>query len=257
MASSTALPLALLIIYITFSLPVIYVAIKHGFKHGAIVGWFFLFAFCTLKIVSSAIEMNDPHSSGAVLVGSIGLSPLLAAFCGVLHEARAYIIPKSRRPCDLAYLIIFHLLVTTAIAIIASGASDLSKTTLSPDQINRDNALVKAGIVMLFVGWISLAILTIMTFRHISTRTSGKLADNGAGKKLLLAVAVSIPFLGIRVLERLVYYFTQNPLLDPISGSFGLRVGLEVVEEIIVTLLLVVAGVLTRNIGSVAATDVN
>lgn len=168
---------------------------------------------------------------------------------------RAYILPKPRRPFDTPYLIIFHLLVTTAIAIIAAGASNLSSATLSPDQINRDNALVKAGIVMLFLGWISLAILTFTTFQYILTRRSRKLAESEAGKNLLLAIAISIPFLGIRVLERLVYYFTQNPLLDPVSGSLGLRVGLEVVEEIIVTVLLVIAGLLTRNIGSTVATD--
>lgn len=87
MASSTALPLALLIIYITLSLPAIYVTIKHGVRHGVIVGWFFLFAFCTLRIVATAIELNDADSSSALLIASIGLSPLLAAVCGVLHEA--------------------------------------------------------------------------------------------------------------------------------------------------------------------------
>ncbi|KAI2470766.1 hypothetical protein F4781DRAFT_389755 [Annulohypoxylon bovei var. microspora] len=56
MSSSTGLALALLVIYITLSLPAIYVAVKHGLKHGAIVGWFFLFTFCTHRIIASALE---------------------------------------------------------------------------------------------------------------------------------------------------------------------------------------------------------
>ncbi|KAI1453929.1 hypothetical protein F4805DRAFT_354465 [Annulohypoxylon moriforme] len=250
MTSSTGLPVALLIIYLTLSLPTIYVAVKHGLKHGAIIGWFFLFTFCTLRIVASAIELKDATSSGAALVASIGLSPLLAATCGILHESRVHLLPKSRRPFDTPYLIFFHFLVTTAIALVASGASKLSDTTLPPDQLKRNHGLVKGGMVLLLLGWISLATVTLATFQHAIIHGSGKPGVVGGGKKLLLAVAFSIPFLGIRVLESLIYFFSQNPLLNPVSGSLGLRVGLQVIEEIIVALLFIIAGILTRNIGA-------
>lgn len=248
MASSTALPLALLIIYITLSLPTIYIAIKHGVRHGVIVGWFFLFIFCTLRVVASAIELNNAQSPSAPLIASIGLSPLLAAACGVLHEARVYILPKSRRPLDVPVLVLFHLVVTTAIALVAAGASKMDDTTLPPDQLKRSGALVKAGMVMLLLSWLSLAIFTVATFQHFFTRESRKLTGNRGAKKLLLAVTISMPFLGIRVLERLIYFFTRNQELNPVTGSLGLRVGLEVIEEIIVTLSLVISGVMTRNV---------
>ncbi|OTA96606.1 hypothetical protein M434DRAFT_105694 [Hypoxylon sp. CO27-5] len=258
MMASSGLPVALLIIYLASPIPIIYIAIKHGLKHGAIIGWFFLFTFCTLRIVSSAIELQDAQSSSAALVASIGLSPLLAAACGVLHESRAYLIPKSRRRFDTPYMIFFHLLVTTAIALVAAGASKLSNTSLSPYQMKRSQGVVKGGMVMLLLGWISLAMITLVTgisaIQHTS-RTSTKLADNSGGKKLLLAVAFSMPFLGIRVMERLVYFFTENPDLNPVTGSLGLRVGLEVVEELIVTLSLIFAGIVTRNIGTTTAVD--
>ncbi|KAI1441333.1 hypothetical protein F5Y02DRAFT_399866 [Annulohypoxylon stygium] len=252
--ASSGLPVALLIIYLTLSLPAIFVAFKHGFKHGAIVGWFFLFTFCTLRIVASAIELHDATSSGASLVASIGLSPLLAATCGVLHESRAHILPKSQRPFDTPYLIFFHILVSTAIALVASGASKLSDTTLPPDQMKRSHGLVKGGMVLLLLGWISLAIVTLATFQYASIRGSGKMTAFEGGRKLLFAVAFSIPFLGIRVLESLIFFFSQNPLLNPVSGSLGLRVGLQVIEEIIVTLSLMTAGILTRNIGAARPT---
>ncbi|KAI1409209.1 hypothetical protein F5Y13DRAFT_182113 [Hypoxylon sp. FL1857] len=253
--ASSGLPVALLIIYLTLSIPTIYVAYKHGLKHGAIIGWFFLFIFCTLRIVSSAMELHDAHSTSAALVASIGLSPILAAACGVLHESRAYLIPKSRRPLDTPYMVFFHLLVTTAIALVAAGASKLNDTSLPPDQTKRSSNLVKVGMVMLLLGWITLALATLVTgigaIQHTSTRMSTKLADNSGGKKLALAVAFSIPFLGIRIMERLIYFFTNNPDLNPLTGSLGLRVGLEVIEELIVTLSLLVAGIVTRNVGTI------
>ncbi|KAI0114639.1 hypothetical protein F4776DRAFT_638276 [Hypoxylon sp. NC0597] len=258
--ASSGLPVALLIIYLTLSLPIIYIAIKHGLRHGAIISWFFLFAFCTLRIVSSAIELHDAQSSSAALVASIGLSPLLAAACGIhVPPRRAYLIPKSRRPFDTPYMIFFHLLVTTAIALVAAGASKLSDTSLPSDRMRRSQGLVKGGMVMLLLGWISLAMVTLVTgiatVQHSSTRASTKIADNSGGKKLLIAVAFSIPFLGIRVMERLVYFFTENPDLNPVTGSLGLRVGLEVVEELIVTSSFIFAGIVTRNIGTTTAVD--
>ncbi|KAI1478664.1 hypothetical protein F4774DRAFT_384676 [Daldinia eschscholtzii] len=255
MASSTALPVALLVIYLTISPSLIYIAKKHGWKHGAFIGWFFLFIFCTLRIVASAIEIHDAHSTGAALVASIGLSPLLAAVCGILHESRVYILPKSLRPFDTQYFIFFHILVTTAIALVASGAAKLNNPTLSPDQIKRTHTLVKGGMILLLLGWLSLALVTLATYVNLLARGSRKLAGSESGKTLLLAVAISIPFLGIRVLERLVYFFTQNQDLNPVTGSLGLRVGLEVIEEIIVTLLFVFTGIMTRNMKVVATTD--
>ncbi|KAI1653461.1 hypothetical protein F4813DRAFT_383245 [Daldinia decipiens] len=255
MASSTALPVALLVIYLTTSPSLIYIAIKHGLKHGAIIGWSFLFIFCALRIVASATEIHDTHNPSAALVASIGLSPLLAAACGILHESRAYTLPKSRRPFDAPYLIFFHILVTTAIALVASGAANVNDDTLPPDQIKRSLALMKGGMILLLLGWLSLAVVTLTTFRDSLTRESRKLAGSEAGKKLLLAVTIAIPFLGIRVLERVVYFFTQNQEINPATGSLGLRVSLEVIEEIIVTLLFVFTGIMTRNIKAAATVD--
>lgn len=164
------------------------------------------------------------------------------------YHSRAYILPKSRRPLDTPYLIIFHLLVTTAIALVAAGAAKLNDTALPSDQLKRSHALVKAGMVMLILGWLSLAAFTVATLQPLFARRPGKSAENRGAKHLLLAVTLSMPFLGIRILERLIYFFTENPELNPVTGSLGLRVGLEVIEEVIVTLLLITAGIVTRNI---------
>ncbi|KAI8963492.1 hypothetical protein F5Y11DRAFT_319405 [Daldinia sp. FL1419] len=253
--ATSALPIALLAIYLTLSPSLVYIAIKHGLKHGAIIGWAFLFIFCTLRIISSAIQIHDTYSSSAALVASIGLSPLLAATCGVLHEARAYMFPKSRRPIDTPYLIFFHLLVTTAIALVASGASKLDDDKLPPDQIKKGHSLAKVGMIMLFLGWFSIAMLVYITYKESQARNFRKPSKSETGKKLLLAVTISLPFLGIRVLDRMVYFYTQNPELNPVTGSLGLRVGLEVIEEIIVTLLFIVVGIATRNVRAVTTAD--
>ena len=85
MSSNTALATAQLAIYAVLTLPTAYTLLLHG-KRG-FLGWFYLFVFCTLRIVGGAMLLHDPLSTGATVVSSIGISPLLLATLGVLHEA--------------------------------------------------------------------------------------------------------------------------------------------------------------------------
>lgn len=76
-------------IYGVLSLPVVYLIYRHAW-HGAL-GWGYLFIFCTLRVVGPAMGISDDKteksSSTATLISSIGLSPLLLATVGILHEA--------------------------------------------------------------------------------------------------------------------------------------------------------------------------
>jgi hypothetical protein len=76
-------------IYGLLALPVIYLVYRHGW-HGAL-GWGYLFIFCTLRVVGPSMQIRDEKegksSSTATLISSIGLSPLLLATVGILHEA--------------------------------------------------------------------------------------------------------------------------------------------------------------------------
>lgn len=78
------LSVAELAIYATLSFPVIFILIRH-LPAGA-VGWGFLLAFCTLRIIGGALSMNSNKPSASI-ISSVGLSPLLLAASGILHEA--------------------------------------------------------------------------------------------------------------------------------------------------------------------------
>lgn len=75
---------ATLAIYVILALPTLFVLVKHG-VHG-FLGWFFLFAFCSLRIIGSALNMKSSSGAGSI-VSNVGLSPLLLASLGILHEA--------------------------------------------------------------------------------------------------------------------------------------------------------------------------
>ncbi len=76
---------AQLAIYIILSLPVLYILIRHSWP--GIIGWGYLFAFCMLRIVGGALALGKGNIEFAAIISNIGLSSLLLAISGVLHEA--------------------------------------------------------------------------------------------------------------------------------------------------------------------------
>lgn len=76
-------------IYAVLSLPVLYLVWRHGW-HG-LLGWGYLFVFCTLRVIGPVLQISDDHkgkiSTTPIIISSIGLSPLLLATVGILHEA--------------------------------------------------------------------------------------------------------------------------------------------------------------------------
>lgn len=79
-----------IVIYSILFPPTAYVLFKHG-KNG-LLGWFYLLAFYMLRIVGGGMALSGSSSAG--IVSNIGLSPLILAAAGVLHEAYVTISPQ-------------------------------------------------------------------------------------------------------------------------------------------------------------------
>lgn len=77
---------AKLAIYIILAQPALYCLFKHG-KTG-FIGWLYIQIFCVLRIATGGIGLHGASgSTGTIVLNSIGLSPLLLAASGILHEA--------------------------------------------------------------------------------------------------------------------------------------------------------------------------
>lgn len=90
-----SLAIATLIIDLVLIQPTFLILFKHG-KRG-ILGWFYLQALCAIRIIANAITLHDiaNHQSGGTattILNSVGLSPIILAATGVLHEA--YVFPS-------------------------------------------------------------------------------------------------------------------------------------------------------------------
>lgn len=78
-----AVTTAQLAIYAALAIPVLFLLVKHG--RPGILGWGYLFAFCSIRVISGALSLS--RSDSATIVANIGLSPLLLSASGLLHES--------------------------------------------------------------------------------------------------------------------------------------------------------------------------
>jgi hypothetical protein len=91
---SEQLAVAEVAIYAILVIPSIYILIKHGWQ--GLNGWIFLFGFCMLRIIGGALQISDDQkgsiSTTPAIISGVGLSPLVLAFIGILHESS---VPSS------------------------------------------------------------------------------------------------------------------------------------------------------------------
>jgi hypothetical protein len=233
--------LATLVIFAFLSLPALYCLVCHGFRHLAWLGWLYAIIFCSLKIVGAGLAYGNSSGKTANIIISVGLSPLLLATAGVLHEAFVHLAgQRTKQQIKQEYLIVlvFHVIVAAGIAVLVSGASSLpgAKTVKDADTYQ---ALMTAGVAVLLACWLALAITAI--FIKVKTH------DHKTGARLMLGVLLALPFLGVRVIGSLVAIATRDASLNSVTGTIGARVGLYLLMEIIVLVLLINAGLATRR----------
>lgn len=85
---SIALPAAQLVIFCLFFIPNKYCLFWHGVP--GFLAWFHVGAFLLIRIIGCGLQIGEdgnPGDTGVLIVNNIGLSPMLLAAFGVLHEA--------------------------------------------------------------------------------------------------------------------------------------------------------------------------
>jgi hypothetical protein len=186
-----ALEIAQLAIYALLATPTMYCLLKHGLT--GILGWLYLLAFYTLRLVVAGMENSSSSSSsngsGTLIVENIGLTPLLLGSIGVLHEAYAIIsvplldpmlsqiqeeklCPNNmslngratanliKRPkIEWLGVLVYHIIVSSGISLMATGISDLGGCSGSSSSGN-----LKAGFGVIFLCWLLLTVWALWSW---------------------------------------------------------------------------------------------
>jgi len=243
--ADSRLAIAELVIYIVFFVTGLYMLIRHG-KPGYL-GWGYFLLFCILRLTSSGLQVNSTTVTGAI-INSVGVSALLLTISGVLHEASAY--ASTHRP-KVGWIIqlLLHLLVTSGIAISAIGASNLENAT--PAQRDTYRGMQEGGSLMLLLAVILLAVLAVTTLQSLQkTSLNSRRSSTNAAGTLTIGIIIALPFAAVRVIYSVVYAFSDSKTLSPITGSFAVKLILISLVQIFASLLLVIAGLSSRNVNA-------
>ncbi|KAJ5825273.1 hypothetical protein N7474_002411 [Penicillium riverlandense] len=228
-SAAEALELANIAFYALATLPAIYCFIKHG-KHG-ILGWLYVIIMCGLRLAGNGMAYHalsttgKPNTAASIIVG-IGMSPLLFAALGIMRESNASIQSTLSPFLGLAGTLIPHLVIGGGIGLAAASS--------------KNPTLLKVGMIVFAMGWLIVTGLVVLSFKakaH-SCRLPGE-------KKLLLALIVAMPLIGVRVIYAIAATFIYG---YSSAASMPVQVVFGTLPEFLVMITYLSAGIVTRNL---------
>ncbi|PYH47082.1 uncharacterized protein BP01DRAFT_390216 [Aspergillus saccharolyticus JOP 1030-1] len=210
-------------------------------RRGGLLAWYYLIIFCIARVVGGAMGVHDEKSLAANIIVGVGISPLILAIDGLLHEARSYRIP-GRQWLGWAVVALVTALMATALALAIVGALNIYEGHPKPDSLSHWK--VGTGLMVLVWGWevIWAGILLLPSQR----RKDAFLYY--AGTTLLQGSFLALLFAGIRAIYQLIAVCTQRKDLSSSTGSLAVRVVLVFLPEAFTVLSMVLVGVQTRNV---------
>ena len=128
------------------------------------------------------------------------------------------------------------LILPSTVALILAIVGGSNQFSSSGSQSNSSQNLTHAAIVIFIVMFVVQSIITIFTFRNLQVVSQGD-------KRILIAVALSIPFLLVRLIYSLLATFdTSSSTFSLTAGSVIVEGFMSVLEEFVVVILYLAAG---------------
>ena len=230
-----AISIAEIVFYSFILVSSIWLCKKHGIARGS--GWRFLAALALTRIVGSSLQLatiSYPTTLGLYIgwqvCNGIGIGPLILLCTGLLgrvfdaikaSNGRELIPKRVRRGGDLLMtigLILFIVGGVEASFVITNGTVTVAYAVES-----------KIGTVIIIVVLVLLVLELLVAAANLSSIPKGE-------KRLIVAVAISVPFLVVRTA------YTCLLIFETTTKSVWLFLGTSVIMEMIVCLVCVCVG---------------
>ncbi|KAJ5991909.1 hypothetical protein N7451_007633 [Penicillium sp. IBT 35674x] len=241
---SNGISILQLIIYF----PAIFVSIFLVFRHGIRTnsGFIFLTVFTLLRIIGACCDLATIDNSSTALyttyavTSSIGLTPMLMACSGLLSRADGSIKKVTGHGLpELPTFRAFRLLNIVALILCITGI------TLNMDDSGEIKPSIEAkiGMVLYIVAWVFMMLLLCI----LNARRGG--LEPGESRTLL-AVAISSPFILVRVVYGVLVWFLDNKTFGMVGGNETVTLIMSVLMEFAVVITILGIGVTLRVRGS-------
>lgn len=151
------------------------------------------------------------------------------------------------------------MLLVAAIALLASGASHLSnpKDQADPTKLNKDWHMAGGGGLVLLLALTVLAVMAVISYLSKPAGGASSSSSTRLAKKLVAGVIVACPLLAVRVVGVVVYFFGKNMEMNPTTGTWGFRIGLYLVPEVLSAVSLLVGGLVSRDLSREKSSSVS
>ncbi|GAB7323472.1 hypothetical protein MBLNU13_g05919t1 [Cladosporium sp. NU13] len=239
----------------------LFIAYRHG-RHG-ILGYFYLNISIAVRIAAAVCQIIDDNNNtntpslATAILSSIGLSPLLLAISGILHELHHYLLlhassatvaeKKSRWPLYLQIQI--HTICTVGMILLILGSVHLAEAKTASDA-NAAYKLRSAGAVLWFVTWLGLMQYVAWLFFRLRRVQQEKKSFRSIAA-LRNWTLVALLFGGAKVVYAAVYTLDHaDTAINPITGSFAVKVVLIVGVQFFAAVAMVVGGWMSLGIVS-------
>ncbi|KAI0878435.1 hypothetical protein GGS24DRAFT_487293 [Hypoxylon argillaceum] len=228
---------------IVFFVPYLVVAIllcnRHSWGHSA--GWLFLVIFSIARLLGASLQLataaNPTNLSlyfGALTLQSIGLSNLTVTLLGLIARALKS-ISKARSPVINPRILFYAQLLVLVGVILAIVGGTESSSTYADTGVYNVSPLAQAGVALTIAGFALLVIATAVAGLHVASAEPGE-------KRLVLAVALSLPFFFVRVLYTAIGTYNPHSAFSTLTGSVNVFLGTAVIEELIIMFIVEAIG---------------
>lgn len=250
-----------LVLYLLVSPIALYLGYRHALS-GAL-GYFYLVAACGVRIAADIVSLlpanrdaTRPSISTAVLA-SIGLSPLLLALGGFLHEAHVRLVEVThgarqangtKRWLWIGQFQIHGIsILGMVLSIVGNIKLATSRNTLTTTEIDNDEKLRSAGSALLLVLWAILAqyaLYLLFIARQVRMSSSGRIDI----QPMVGWILVAMPFAGLRCIASVLYTFDhKDSELNPITGALWVKVVLVVLASLGAVISMCISGWVSRG----------
>lgn len=225
-----------LIFYVPFMLLSAFVCFRHGFSRSS--GWFYTLALCLIRIIGGICQFvsHSDQSTGllqAILIlDSIGLAPLLLGTLGLLSRFVDFINANSTPNYTTRHFRALQLILLVSTILAITGGSNISLDSKGNYQVSTTS---KIGVILYVVGFVGIVLVFALSLPQMAVIPTKE-------RRVPIAIGLALPFILVRLVYSILSVFIQDHLFSVAKGSAAVRLGMAVVEEIVVVAVYILLG---------------
>ncbi|CAG7924745.1 unnamed protein product [Penicillium olsonii] len=224
-----------IIIYSPTLFVALWMAFHHGFTKSS--GWYFFVVFSLARIVGAACYLATiaaPSNVGLYIAWavctSLGLSPLILGCLGLLSRANDSIMRKTGE--SINQIVFRFVVLVSLVGLILSIVGATQNSDITHGLITTET---KVALVLFLVTWLAVCGILVLIANQSHRIEQGE-------HRLLLAVAISLPLILVRLVYSFVYAFGHLASFNMLSGNVTIQLVMSVLEEIVIVFVCLGVG---------------